>query len=121
MRLLLDAHVSATRIAAPLRDRGHDVLAVDEHRSLDGASDEDLLELAAREGRVMVTFDVKDFPGIVRRWADAGRSHSGCAIVVGIGLNEFGATLAALDRDLAMRPRQEDWRDYTGYVARSSE
>jgi len=35
--------------------------------ALDGWPDEDLLALAAEEHRIMVTFDVKDFPGIVGR------------------------------------------------------
>jgi nucleoside-diphosphate-sugar epimerase len=45
LRLLLDAHVSGRRIGAALRERGHEVLAVDEERDLDGCADEDLMEL----------------------------------------------------------------------------
>ncbi len=61
LRLFLDAHISGPRIARALRERGHDVRAADQERELDGFEDERLLELAAQEGRVMVTFDVKDF------------------------------------------------------------
>ncbi len=64
MKLFLDAHISARRVAAPLRERGHDVRAADEERALDGLADEELLSIAAGEGRIFVTFDVKDFPVI---------------------------------------------------------
>lgn len=120
MRLLLDAHISGPRLAAALRDAGHDVRAADEERQLDGWTDERLLGLAAEEGRVFVTFDVKDFPVIVRRWMEAGRPHAGCAIVVGIDHGEFGTILRVLERELASRPEQGSWRDYTCFVARGS-
>jgi predicted nuclease of predicted toxin-antitoxin system len=118
LRLLLDAHLSGARIAEALRDRGHDVRAADEERELDGWADEALLALAADEGRVMVTFDVKDFPDIARRWAEARRPHAGCAIVVGVDHGEFGAILRALDSLLEERADPGDWRDYTCFVSR---
>jgi uncharacterized protein DUF5615 len=119
MRLFLDAHISGPRVATALRNSGHDVRAADEERELDGASDEDLLSLAAGEGRIFVTFDVKDFPVIVRRWAEAVRRHAGCAIVVGLGHDEFGAILDAVGSQLSTRPEQHDWIDYTVFVART--
>lgn len=119
MRLFLDAHVSGRRVAQALRKAGHDVRAADEERDLDGMPDEDLLELATTEDRVMVTFNVADFPGIVRRWAEAGRSHAGCAIVVGIDHGEFGTIIRVIQRTLDARPAQRDWRDYTCFVARA--
>jgi hypothetical protein len=120
VRLFLDAHISGPRVARALRDDGHDVRAADEERELDGVTDEELLSLAAREGRIFVTFDVKDFPLIVRRWAEAGREHAGCAIVVGLGHGEFGAILQALGGALRSRPAQGDWIDYTLFVSRTS-
>jgi hypothetical protein len=121
VKLLLDAHISARRVAIPLRKRGHDVRAVDEERPLDGFTDEELLSLATEEGRVMVTFDVKDFPVIARRWAEAGRRHAGCAIVVGIDHGEFGAIIRAVEREMQARPQQAAWVDYTLFVARVPE
>jgi Domain of unknown function (DUF5615) len=120
VRLFLDAHISGPRIATALRERGHDVRAADEERELDGATDEELLSLAAAEGRIFVTFDVKDFPVIVRRWAEAAREHAGCAIVVGIDHGEFGAILEAVETQLTARPEQGDWNDRTLFVARPS-
>ena len=92
--------------------------APDEERELDGSTDEALLSLAASEGRIFITFDVKDFPLIVRRWAEAGRAHAGCAIVVGVDHSEFRATLDIVARELVLRPRQADWSDLTLFLAR---
>lgn len=119
MRLFLDAHVSGRRVAQALRKAGHDVRAADEERDLDGMPDEDLLALATAEDRVLVTFNVADFPGIVRRWAEAGRAHAGCAIVVGIDHSEFGTIIRVIQRTVDERPAQRGWRDYTCFVARA--
>jgi hypothetical protein len=121
VRLLLDAHVSGRRIAGTLRQAGHDVRAADEERLLDGWSDEDLLALATSEDRIMVTFNVRDFPRIAQRWAEAGRHHAGCAILVGIDHSEFGAIVRVLNATLSGRPRQDDWYDYTCFVSRHIE
>jgi len=67
----------------------------------------------------MVTFDVKDFPGIAQRWAEAGRPHAGLAIVVGIDHGEFGEILRALESLFAQRPEQGDWSERTCFVSRS--
>ena len=66
MRVFLDAHISGRRIAQALRKAGHDVRAADEERGLDGATDDELLQLATDEGRIMITFNVADFPDIAR-------------------------------------------------------
>lgn len=120
MRLFLDAHISGRSVAAPLRAGGHSVRCADEERELDGCADEELLALAAGEERVLVTCDVKDFPVIARRWAEAGRTHAGCAIVVGIDHGEFGAILDTIARGLAACPRQADWTDLTLFLARGA-
>lgn len=120
MRLFLDAHVSGRRVARALRTEGHDVRAADEERALDGMTDEDLLALAADEDRILVTFNVADFPRIVRRWAEEGREHRGCAVVVGIDHSEFGTIIRVLQRTLDTRPDPKDWHDYTCFVARAN-
>jgi Domain of unknown function (DUF5615) len=102
-----------------LRERGHDVRAADEERALDGLEDEQLLALAAGERRVMITFDVKDFTVIARRWAEAGRTHAGLGIVVGIDTGAFGEILMALSRELDARPAQSQWSDLTLFIARA--
>ena len=69
-----------------------------------GLENGQLLELAAADGRLMITFDVKDFTVLAGRWAEAGRAHAGLGIVVGIDHGEFGAILDALSRELDARP-----------------
>lgn len=118
MRLLLDAHISAARIGGPLREAGHDVRAADEERELDGWPDEALLALAGEEERILVTFDVKDFPEIARRWAEAGRTHAGLAIVVGIDHGEFGTILGVLEALLEEHADPDTWRERTYFVSR---
>jgi hypothetical protein len=119
VKLFLDAHISRRGVAIQLRDRGHDVRSADEERELDGSSDEQLLSLAANEERIFITFDVKDFPLIVRRWAEADRHHAGCAIFVGIDHGEFGTIINAIERELQTRPDPTDWIDRTLFVARA--
>jgi hypothetical protein len=119
VRLFLDAHISARRIAVQLRELGNDVRSADEERDLDGYSDEQLLVLAAGEDRIFVTFDVKDFPVLVSRWAEARREHAGCAIILGMDHSEFGAIIGAVERELQLRPKQADWADRTLFIARA--
>jgi hypothetical protein len=85
-----------------------------------GLGDEQLLELAADEGRVMITFDVKDFTVIACRWAEAGKAHAGLGIVVGIDRGEIGTILDALAREMNMRSAQAEWTNTTLFIARQS-
>ena len=120
MRVFLDAHVSGRVIARVLRERGHDVRAANEEPQLDAWEDERLLELATAELRIMVTFNVKDFPRIAVDWAAAGKHHAGCLILVGIDHGEFGLILRVIETALAARPDQAAWRDYTAWGTRRS-
>lgn len=117
MRLLLDAHVSGKRIGKALRDSGHDVTAVDEETSLQAWTDDRLLALAASQNRILVTFNVRDFPDIAREWAEEGRKHSGCAIVVGLDHSEFGKILKVLDKAFSIRGNAEAWTNLTFFVS----
>jgi predicted nuclease of predicted toxin-antitoxin system len=119
VKLFLDAHISARRVATRLREHVHDVRAADEERELDGCSDEQLLALAAGEERIFITFDVKDFSTIARRWAEAGRDHAGCAIFVGVDHSEFGTIIAAVTREIEAHPVTSDWVNRTLYIARA--
>lgn len=60
MKLLLD-ELYSSEIASRLRDKGHDVVAVAEEDNLIGLSDRDLIEVAVRDGRVVMTNNVADF------------------------------------------------------------
>lgn len=63
MRLLADENVPAASVRS-LRDGGHDVVWVAE--SMPGAADEDVLRFAAKESRLLLTFD-RDFGALAYR------------------------------------------------------
>ena len=54
-------------IAATLRDRGHDVLAVAEQTDLRALTDDELYTWARQHQRRIVTENVKDFAPLLRR------------------------------------------------------
>lgn len=118
MRFLLDAHVSGPSVGGPLRDNGHDVRALDQEPELEGFDDEDVLALASEDGRILVTHNVADFPEILRDWAGGGRSHTGVILVYGIDHSEFGLILRGIERWLELRPRLEDWLDFSAVANR---
>ncbi len=119
MRILLDAHVSGRRIARSLRNDGHDVLALSEDAELGALDDPDVLELAASEGRMLVTFNQRHFAPLLRQWAEAGRAHAGCVLVYGIDHGEFDLILRGLRQLFAERPGQEDWTGLCDALTRS--
>lgn len=105
-------------IAERLRGHRHDVLALDEHRDLDGLADADVLELAAQEGRILVTFNVRDFAPLLRLWAEGQRSHPGCLLLVGIAQNDFALILQRIRTALEERSEQLDWVDRALFLGR---
>lgn len=119
MRFLLDAHVSGPRIGGPLRNRGHDVRALDQEPELEGLDDEDVLALASEDRRILVTHNVTDFPEILRDWASGGRSHAGVILVYGIEHREFSLIVRAIERWLELRSRQEEWLDFPAVASRA--
>ncbi len=118
MRLLLDAHVSGRRVGGPLSEKGHDVRALDSEPEHEGLDDDEVLALAAEEGRIVVSHNVADFPEILREWAAGGRSHAGVILVYGIDHSDFGLALRGIERWLTVRPRQEDWIDFPAIIDR---
>jgi hypothetical protein len=79
MKLLLDEHHSP-RIAAELAKAGLDVVAASSRERSGNISDEDLLALAASEGRAVVTENIADFCLLGTRWTTEGRSHAGIVL-----------------------------------------
>lgn len=119
MRLFLDAHVSGPRIGGPLQETGHDVRAIDQEPELEALGDRELLTLAAQERRILVTFNVRHFPAILRDWAAGGRSHAGIILVYGIGHAEFGLVVRGIERWLERRPDQADWIEFPAVLDRA--
>ena len=73
LKLLLD-EMHSPAVAATLRGEGFDVVAVKERPDLIGSPDLDLMTAAGREGRVIVTENVKDFAPLQRELAVAGET-----------------------------------------------
>src|SRR5215212_2657806 len=76
MNILLDAHISGRTVGKALTENGHDVRAIDSEPELEGLSDPEVLELAAAEGRILVTANMRDFEPLLRE-SSALRSDPG--------------------------------------------
>lgn len=117
-RLILDAHLSGRVIGRALQERGHDVHAIDAEKNLEGLKDEDVLELAISEDRVLITANVGDFLPLLTALGETGRSHPGCILVPRSFRNEdFGPLISTLDRELQNVP-PKDWTDHVGWIKR---
>lgn len=118
MRFLLDAHVSGPRIGRPLEQDGHDVRALDQEVAIERLGDDRVLALAAEEQRILVTNDIGDFPGMLRKWAEAQRPHAGVILVYGVDHREFDVVIRGTRRWLELYPDPASWIDLTVAVDR---
>lgn len=117
VRLLLDEHYSDD-IAEALRRLGDDVAAAVADPELRGASDEELFDHAAADGRRIVTENVKDFRPLLLRAIATGSRPAALLLVpprrFPRGRGDRTATIVAalhgwLERpDVGRRPL-EDW------------
>jgi hypothetical protein len=106
-------------IADKLREGGHDVLALDERRDLEGIDDSEVLAMAAEEQRIVVTFNIRDFAPLLRQSAEEGRPHAGCILIAGIAQHQFGLILDRVSEVLAVWPHQDEWADRAVVVSRA--
>jgi predicted nuclease of predicted toxin-antitoxin system len=75
-KLYLDEDVMSGGLVQALRLRGIDVISVRDTQ-LQGRTDEYQLEYATSVGRVLYSFNVRDFMALHTRFLQEGRSHSG--------------------------------------------
>ncbi len=80
-RFLLDEHVWAGLIQVG-ETIGANVVAV-QSRLPEGSADEDVLDLAALEGRILLTSNTRDFAPLAAEWYLASKDHWGIVIVPG--------------------------------------
>ena len=80
MRAILDEQLSP-QIAVLLRKAGYDVDAVADRADLVGRSDRFIFEIACREGRAVVTNNIKDFRPLAAEWLAQGRTHAGLILL----------------------------------------
>lgn len=110
MRLVLDQHYSPT-IAQRLRDRGHDVVSVEEDPALRGRADREVWTYAIAERRAVLTEDVGHFVAFVREWLLAGERHCGVILTtpksMPRGRRTIGVFIDKLDALLNERPAED--------------
>lgn len=106
-------------IADQLRKLGHDVLALDERRDLEGVDDAEVLALATEDQRIVVTFNLRDFAPLLRQLAEAGKPHAGCILIAGVAQHQFGLILDRVSATLRAWPLQEEWTDRAVVVSRA--
>src|SRR5215218_3763646 len=111
MRILLDAHISGRTVGKSLVEGGHDVRALASEPELQGLSDPEVLQLAATEGRVLVTANVRDSEPLLREWAGESRPHAGVILVPSSVRNEaFSVLITGVEETLA-DTGQDEWAD----------
>src|SRR5437879_11838216 len=66
VRLYLDHHIKI-QLAADLRTRGYDVITSQE-AGMETAPDEDQLDFATKQGRTILTFNIRDFAPLHEQW-----------------------------------------------------
>ncbi len=119
MRILLDAHVSGRTVGKALTDSGHDVRALDSQIELEGLSDPEVLDLATREGRVLLTANIRDFAPLLREWAGEGRTHSGVILIPSSVRNEaFRVLISGVEKTLS-GTTQDEWVDRVEWLQRA--
>jgi len=68
-------------LAVVLNDAGCDTTAIGGDSELRGTPDAEVLELAAAQGRILVTDNIRDFVPLSNAWAAQGRAHPGMLLL----------------------------------------
>lgn len=110
MRLLLDEHLDKI-VAARLRSRSFDVVAVTEDKQLVGASDRHVLERAVQDRRAVATYNVRDFRILANERLLTEDHHFGLVLSdarrLPQGTRYVGALIEALTQLLEERPADD--------------
>jgi Domain of unknown function (DUF5615) len=80
VKALLDEQLSPL-IARLLRERGLDVVSAAERSDLVEAPDREVIDIATREQRALVTNDIKDFRPLAAERLLDGRGHAGLILL----------------------------------------
>jgi hypothetical protein len=122
VKLLLDEMYPA-HLARVLRERGANAEGVDERSPLRGLADEELLVVAAREGRTLVSENVADFMRLYGEWGAADRRHAGIVIALSSRFSRTPAGYEVLVDSLvelcAQRPGHGALADAVHFLVRS--
>src|SRR3954452_11717611 len=111
------------RLARALRERSIDAEGVDERSPLRGLADEELLVVAVREGRALVSENVADFMRLYGEWGASGRRHPGIVIALSSRFSRtpsgYEVLVDALVELCARRPGDEALGEAVHFLARS--
>ena len=111
MKLLLDEMFSPA-IARDLRSRGHDAESVSERSEWQALSDADVMEVARRERRAIVTNNLRDFRPLHHEAIVPGGSGHFGMVFVPAGYRrtraDVGRIVIALERKLDEYPGEQD-------------
>jgi len=110
VRLVLDEQIDPA-IAAELRRRGHDVVAVKEDPALIGMADPDLVAWALGAGRAIVTYNVRHFVPLVSERQAAGELSPGLVLLSPKRYPPGQRSRGAVIRDLARLLEGQATRD----------
>jgi len=118
IRLLLDAHISPS-IAKQLQGEGIDTVALRDwqYGHYLSASDEQILIEATVDKRVLVTYDLRTIPPLLKEWAETGQQHSGVILIDEKTLlpNDVGGLLRAI-RILVRDHGDDEWQDQVVFL-----
>lgn len=106
IRLLLD-EMLGPKLAGALRELEMDVYGIVERADLRGLPDELVLDLAARESRVLVTCNIADFVQLDQKWRAESRSHAGLVLVSDAAFPQDRSWIGALARSLGHAADQQ--------------
>jgi hypothetical protein len=111
VKLLLD-EMFAPAIARELRSRGHDVESVSARSDWRALSDAEVMEVARRERRAIVTNNLRDFRSLHHEAiVPGGSGHFGMVFVPGSYRRtkaDIGRIVTALEHKLDEYPEEED-------------
>lgn len=114
MRVWLDEMIPG-EAARQLRLMGHDVQAVQEpeNRWAWGLEDYEQLEAAVRLGRVLVTYNLRDFIPLSQQWYELGKNHLGIILVHSgtVAPGDIGGLVRRLAKLLESHPEDEALKD----------
>jgi predicted nuclease of predicted toxin-antitoxin system len=103
--LYTDEDVTA-QLAPLIRQRDFGAISACE-AGLVGVPDEQQLIYAAEHGRVLLTFNQRDFVLLARQWAAEGRPHAGILLSDQFSRQQFGELLRRVLRFLNTVPADE--------------
>ena len=113
MRILLDGHMPPI-VAQQLQRDGTDAVCLRDWLggSYRTAPDELILTAASSDDRVLVTYDCRTIPHLLKEWAETGQHHAGVVLVDErtVRPNDIGGLVRTL-RALVERRGDEIWHD----------